>query len=59
MKSTGRWAKVTDQDGLGIGVRMLYEDRRGRLCVRYQRQWRLVVEKRETLGRSYQLGGLA
>lgn len=59
MKSTGKWVYVIDHSGNGVGVRMLHEDRRGRLCVRYQKQWRLVTEKRVQLGRTYQIEGLA
>jgi len=59
MKSTGMWAKVADQDGQGIGIRMLHEDRRGRLCVRYGRQWWLVDEKSILTGAAYQIRELA
>lgn len=59
MKSTGKWVQVVDKDGISLGVRMLHEDRRGRLCVRYQKQWGIVTEKRVHLGRAYQIEGLA
>jgi len=58
MTSTGRWVQVLSEDGKSIGVRMLHEDRRGRPCVRYQKQWRLVTEKRVQLGMTYQIEGL-
>lgn len=58
MKSTGRWVAVKSlENEETIGVRMLHTDRRGRYCVRYQRQWRLVEERRVGLGRTYVLGG--
>lgn len=59
MKSAGRWVKVTNMDGRSEGIRMLHEDMRGRLCIRYQREWHLVTEKPSSHGRCYQLGGLA
>ena len=58
MESTGKWVKVVDRDERFIGFRMLHEDRRGRPCVRYQKQWRLVTEKRVQLGMTYQIEGL-
>jgi len=58
MESTWKLVKVVDMDERFLGFRMLHEDRRGRLCVRYQKQWRLVTERRECSGRHYRLEGL-
>lgn len=59
MRSTGKWVYVIDHSGNGVGVRMLHKDMRGRDCVRYKKQWRLVIEKRVQFGMTYQIGGLA
>lgn len=60
MKRTGKWVSVVeDINDRHATVRMLHKDRRGRDCVRYGRQWRLVEKQRGKIGYRYVMGGLA
>lgn len=57
MKTTGKWVPVVENiNDRYASVRMLHKDRRGRECVRYQRQWRLVSRERGKTGYRYVIG---
>ena len=59
MKSTGRWVQVLrDKSDRNPTTRMLHVDRRGRECVRYERQWRLVEKISRPDRVTYVLGGM-
>lgn len=59
MKSTGRWVQVVrDRNDRYPTIRMLHVDRRGRECVRYKRQWRLVEKVSRPNRVAYVLGGV-
>jgi len=59
MKRTGKWVPVVENiDDKYMAVRMLHKDRRGRDCVRYKKQWRLVERHRGEIGYRYVIGGL-
>lgn len=59
MKSTGRWVQVVrDRNDRNPTTRMLHIDRRGRECVRYERQWRLVDKVNCPNRVTYVLGGM-
>ena len=58
MKRTGKWVPVVeDINDRYATVRMLHEDRKGRCCVRYKKQWRLVERQRGKDGYRYVIGG--
>ena len=58
MRSVGKWVPVTESaDDEHATNRMLYKDRRGRDCVRYKRQWRLVERTKTAIGYRYVIGG--
>lgn len=60
MRRTGKWVPVVeDIDDRYATVRMLHKDRRGRDCVRYKKQWRLVERQHGKIGYRYVIGGLA
>ena len=59
--STGKWAVIRCGDEPeSVGIRMLHEDRRGRLVVRWMRDW-WVVEKNSEIRfrKSYVIVGRA
>lgn len=59
MKRTGKWVPVVEDIGDEYAtVRMLHKDRRGRDCVRYRKQWRLVERQHGRIGYRYVIGGL-
>ena len=59
MKSTGRWVQVVrDRNDGKPTIRMLHTDRRGRECVRYERQWRLVEKVSRPDRVAYVLDGM-
>lgn len=58
MKKLGIWITVSeDIDGSHAMATMLHKDRRGRDCIRYGRQWRLVERQRGKNGYRYVIGG--
>lgn len=60
MKRTGKWVPVVENiDDKYVTVRMLHKDRRGRDCVRYKKQWRLVERQRGEIGYRYVTAGIA
>lgn len=56
MRSAERWVHVQDADGRSLGVRMLNFDTFGRPCVRYQKEWRRLRERKTSRGVIYILG---
>ena len=59
MQRIGKWIPVVeDINDRHATVRMLHKDRRGRDCVRYKKQWRLVERHRCEIGYRYVIGGL-
>lgn len=59
MKSTGRWVQVVrDRNDRNPTIRMLHTDRRGRECVRYEKEWRLVEKVNSPNRARYVIGKL-
>ena len=57
MEDTGKWVVVAEStEQPYTTMRLLYRDRRGRECVRYRRDWRLVKRTKSTLGYRYVIG---
>ena len=59
MRDTGKWVVVAEnEEQERATTRPLYRDRRGRECVRYHREWRLVQRTCGPFGFRYIIGKL-